>query len=150
MRILEQHQHGMASCHALQPALQCSKGSLLALLRVEFRLPVAITGRHRQHGGNRRDVLRRHTRRRDNGLELAQTRLVRIAARETCLLLPASHDRMQRAVVVQRRTEIPQADMRFGGDGLFQGREQARLADPWLAGQQDQAAMTGRCLPPGP
>ena len=77
LRILEQHQHGMASCHALQPALQCSKGSLLALLRVEFRLPVAITGRHRQHGGNRRDVLRRHTRRRDNGLKLAQTRLVR-------------------------------------------------------------------------
>ena len=117
---------------------------------LSFKLQITIARRHRQHCCDQRYILWRQAGRCDDFLQLAQTLLSRITARETGFLLPACHDRMQRALLMQRRAEIPQAGMRLTGQSFFQCRQQARLADPRLAGNQHQPALTVLCLLPGP
>src|ERR1700722_3085949 len=49
-----------------------------------------------------------------------------------------------------RRAEILQAFIRFATEPLLERRNQARLSDAWLAGEQHKLAFTLFCLPPTP
>ena len=100
MSVLEQHQHRLPLGKACEPALQQGEGPFLAPRRTEVRLLVDAHRRDPQHAGNERNVRGRKFVRSKNRFQFAQALLVRVAAREAGLLLPARDDRMKRATLM--------------------------------------------------
>src|SRR5215472_2128374 len=84
------------------------------------------------------------------GLQLLQFDRRWVVAREPCRAAKLVDKREQRAVLVVRRAEIAQADMRFGPEALFQLGGQSRLADAGLAGNQHNLALARFGARPAP
>src|SRR5262249_49051433 len=71
-----------------------------------------------------------------------------IVYRETRGMLELANDRMERAIDVIRRALIAQRDMRFIGDELAEGLDNARLADPRLSQKHKDLSFTLNRLVP--
>ena len=148
VRVLEHHQRGPLARQRIEVPAEGRECLFLPLLRAEVGIGIEPAGRHRQQRGKPRDILRCQAGRREHQLEFAQPLLGRVGTSEAGVPLPARDHRMQRRVLVQGRAEVSQVGMRLGGQGLLQRRQQPRLADAWLAGQQDKPTLAGLRPPP--
>ena len=80
--------------------------------------------------------------------ELVETSLGTILAANTGGVLKLADERKKRAVLLQRRAEIAQPEVRLLGDVLLERPCEARLSDPGFAADQHDATFAGlRLLP---
>ena len=148
VHVLEDHQRRPARRLRLELAQQRREGPLAPALRGGQGRGVAVAGRQRQQLGQEGHVLRGRRGRRQQRLQLGEPRLGRVAAREPGRALEPRDHRVERAVPVVRRAEVAQGDVPLLGQVLLEGGEQPRLADPGLAGQQDDPALAALGLLP--
>src|SRR6202040_1585589 len=73
-----------------------------------------------------------------------------LVVRQARRTLHLANDRKKRTVGVLRRTEIPQARVRFRSDVFQQGRRQSGLAYTSLAGKEHHLTFASLCLRPAP
>ena len=99
-------------------------------LRGQLRDRIAPVRWDRQQRREEGDVLRWRRGRRQDGFQLRQTVRCRVAAGETGFPFQSRDDRIERAILMQRRAKKPQAGMWFASQLFFQCGEQPRLADP--------------------
>jgi hypothetical protein len=75
-------------------------------------------------------------------LKLVELCFERIFALEPGGALQVRNERVKRAILMMRRTEIAQPRVVFAFEPIAQGGGESRLAYPWLAAEQDDLALT--------
>jgi hypothetical protein len=118
------------------------QGALLLLLRAEIEGRVARLARDAEQRPDQRHRLLQPIRRpREQRLQLLQLGRRPVVGRQGGRPLQLRDGRMQRAVGVVGRAEVPERDLRPAGHLLAQRPQQARFADPRLAGDQHHLAV---------
>ncbi len=146
MGVLEHHQHRPV------PRLRYElvEQRLELLLPFALRTEVEVRGRARQRQqlAQQRDIVVIFCPSGEQRPQFAELLFDRIIADKSGGVFELRDKRMERAVLVVRRAEIPQADMRLGSDILGERRRQPRLADARLAGDQHHPSLAAlRLLP---
>src|SRR5919204_5728316 len=120
MRVLENHQYRLLASQTVELPDQRLQCSLLFALRTEVGQQVALRSRQRQQVGEKRHVLVRWCRAGQQGFELPQPCCGQIVAHEPRSSAELVDERKQRAVLVVRRAEVAQAEMRLDVEALHQ------------------------------
>ena len=149
MGVLERHQHRLVRRQANELRQEGGKGPFHADPRRQLERRIASAAVDRQKLGEERDILPRIGRiRLDQLLELVEPRLGTVLAANTGGVFELADDREKGAVLVQRRPEIAQPQVRLLADALLERPCEARLADPRFAADQNDATFAGLRLFP--
>jgi len=143
MRVLEEHDDRLAARQAHDLPDQRRQCPVLFRLRTEPWQRPPFRRRQRQQIGEQRHILVGRRGAGEQGLELLPLGRRSIVTGESGRVGELLDKREQRAVLVVRRTEIAQPEMRLAAEPLFQRRCNARLANAGLAGDQHELAVAG-------
>src|SRR5262249_47732945 len=124
----ENGSHLSKTCKLIDERVQ---RAFLAALRIGVqRWTTAVRGDRKQCCKKRNDLFQRGSSAPQQSFQLIELHQWGIVYRETRGMLELANDRMERAIDVIRRALIAQRDMRFIGDELAEGLDNARLAIP--------------------
>jgi hypothetical protein len=144
--VLEHHQHRPAPRRGFELVEQCLEQFLAFALRAEVEVCGGI--RQRQELAQQRDIVVIPRARCEQCPQFAEPGFDRVVAGKPGGAFELGDERIERAVLVVRRTEIAQAGMRLAFDVLGQRRREPRLADARLAGDQHHPSFAAlRLLP---
>ena len=148
MRVLEDDQYRLRR-EARQLLEQGFERQRFLAFRRNVEIGIALAGRDRQERGEQSgrpgDAIGAPT---EECLELVQLDLGRVALFQVRCPLQLVENRMQGAVHVEGRTEVTQDGDRVAAHLVAKGLDQARLADPGLAGQEHDLAFAGERVGP--
>ena len=122
MRIFENHQHGIDPRQRLDVRTKRFQRFLAAELRLDFDRRVASIVGQRQHFGKQRRILGRRRALRQQRVKLVRFRLLAVIVSKAGGAKHLADHRIERAVGMLRRAEVPQAYVRLASQ-LFQQRD---------------------------
>ena len=122
MRIFENHQHGIDPRQRLDVRTKSFQRFLTTELRLNFNRRVASIVGQRQHFGKQRRILGRRRALRQQRVKLVRFRLRAVIVSKASGAQHLADHRIERAVGMLRRAEVPQAHVRLASK-LFQQRD---------------------------
>ena len=135
-----------SGCLAARPSylLQKSlKRSLLLLVWTELQWRVSAACRDcQQVRENRRALMHVVCRQSEHRLELIELLFGKVLPPYSRCPFKEPNDRVQRAVGMERRTEMAQGGVRHARELVAQGPHEAGFADAWFAAEQDDLSLS--------
>ena len=117
---------------------------------VKFKRRIPSIVRQRQHLSKECGILHRRRCQCEHRIELVELCLRLVVMHQSGRAFHLTDDRIQRAVGVLWRAEVPKACVRLGSEAFQQRRCEPRLADACFAGEQYHLTFVDLCFRPAP